>query len=143
MTRDLNAFRQRIVQMNKTFELPTNGIPCDQGEKRLIDFHRVLSEEVNELQDIGVSDEGVDLVALADVLGDIVVYVASESVRWGIPLTDVLHAIMDSQGSKLVNGRPLMAEDGSKFIKGPDYVPPEPKIKRILDTLTEWYKEQA
>ena len=75
----------------------------------------------------------VNLVALADVLGDLVVYAFSEAARWGIPLTDVLHIIMDSQDSKLVDGKPVMSPDGSKFIKGPNYQPPEERIRALLE----------
>ena len=81
-------------------------------------------------------DQNVNITALADTLGDIVVYAFSEARRWGIPLLDVLNIIMDSQDSKLVDGKPLMSEDGSKFIKGPNYEPPEPQIRALLEKLT-------
>ncbi len=76
----------------------------------------------------------VNMVALADTLIDITVYDYSEMVRWGIPAEECSHAVMESQITKLDdNGKPIMAEDGSKFIKGPYFQPPEPRIKEILE----------
>lgn len=129
------TFIQRISDMNRTFEVPTNNKPTDLGPDRIYKFHKVLSDEVDELLQAAPKYEGdpSDLVAYADCLGDIVVYVFSEAERWGIPLVSVIHAILDSQDSKLVDGKPVWAPDKSKFIKGPNYLPPEDKIKEILD----------
>ena len=125
---------QRISKMNDTFELPNNLEPTDQGTLRLYEFETVLHEELSELKIARQLPEGsLDrYVALADLLGDILVYTISEAARWGIPIAEVFHAIMDSQDSKLVNGKPLKAPDGSKFIKGPDYKPPELVIRTLL-----------
>lgn len=71
---------------------------------------------------------------LADCFADLQVYLKSEAQRWGIPLDDITHLVLDSQDSKLVDGKPLMAPDNSKFIKGPDYQPPEKKIAEKLIT---------
>lgn len=131
-------FELRIKQMNETFKLPSNNKPTDQGVMRLAQFRKVLQDEIDELHEVfplDLSKPAPNFVALADCLGDIVVYCFSEARRWGIPLIDVLHLIMDSQDSKLVNGRPLMAEDGSKFIKGPNYTPPEENIRQLLESL--------
>ncbi len=135
MSKEL-TFVERIQKMNETFKLPSNDKPTEQGQPRLNDFRRVLKDELDELRDVYQRPGGPpDIVALADCLGDLVVYIFSEARRWGIPLVDVLHLIMDSQDSKLVDGQPLMAEDGSKFIKGPNYTPPEENIRRLLESL--------
>lgn len=131
-------FELRIKQMNETFKLPSNNKPTDQGVMRLAQFRKVLQDEIDELHEVFPLSSCTlepNFVALADCLGDIVVYCFSEARRWGIPLIDVLHLIMDSQESKLVNGKPLMAEDGSKFIKGPNYTPPEENIRQLLESL--------
>jgi hypothetical protein len=65
-------------------------------------------------------------LAIADVLGDIIVYCRSEALKYGLPLEKVLDVIMDSNESKL-------GADG-KFLKGPNYWKPEPKIKALLET---------
>lgn len=131
-----SSFAIRIALMNKVFNLPVNYRLKDQGSQRIEAFHRVLRDEVDELLE-AKKDDGTDFVALADCLGDIVVYAFSEARRWGIPMGEVLEVIMNSQDSKLVDGKPLMSSDGSKFIKGPNYVAPEEEIERLL----EGYKE--
>ncbi len=131
-------FVHRIKDMNETFQLPSNETPTEQGDARLIKFEGVLKDEVTELHDVlSMEDQLNRFVAVADCLGDLVVYCFSEARRWGIPLLDVLHIIMDSQDSKLVDGKPLMAPDGSKFIKGPNYEPPEPAIRELLRKLID------
>lgn len=139
------AFIDRIQRMNEIFDIERNTTPKDLGVDRLRKFRKTFTDEVVELNDIveaalsnehgPVSSEGeaslVVMVALADFLGDVVVYAFSEARRWGIPLDQVLHAIMDSQDSKLVDGKALK-DANNKFLKGPDYAPPEPSIKAIL-----------
>ncbi len=132
MTKEL-IFVERIQKMNETFKLPSNDKPTDQGRPRLNQFMAVVIDELEELFEVYEEGTEPNFVALADCLGDLVVYIFSEARRWGIPLVDVLHLIMDSQDSKLVDGQPLMAEDGSKFIKGPNYTPPEENIRRLLE----------
>ena len=123
----------RIVSMNRVFKLPTNTTPTDQGTLRLYEFESVVHEELSELKQARQSPEGEDrFVAVADLLADVLVYTLSESVRWGLPIVDIFNAVMDSQESKLVDGKPVMSADGSKFIKGPNYQPPEPKIRAII-----------
>lgn len=132
-------FEIRIKWMNETFKLPSNDKPTDQGQERLHQFFDVLFDELQEIEET-YPEDGTPIpnfTVLADTLGDLVVYIFSEARRWGIPLVDVLHIIMDSQDSKLVDGKPLMAEDGSKFIKGPNYEPPEEKITALLKDLTD------
>lgn len=132
----MRVFVHRIKKMNETFKLASNDKPTDQGNDRLNQFYTVVSDELTELEDVYQLPEGPpDFVTLTDTLGDLVVYIFSEARRWGIPLLDVLHIIMDSQDSKLVDGQPLMAPDGSKFIKGPNYTPPEDKIRALLEKV--------
>jgi len=133
---EFRMFVHRIKKMNETFKLASNDKPTDQGLARLEQFHKVLTDELSELQEVYHTSYGQpNFVTLADTLGDLVVYIFSEARRWGIPLIDVLHIIMDSQDSKLVDGQPLMAPAGSKFIKGPNYTPPEDKIRALLEKL--------
>lgn len=113
--------------------------------KRLDDFFgqpkSILADELKEheeLKDIILdgpltsSDEVDFLVALADLLGDIQVYCASEMARFGIPNQEVLEIIMSSNESKLdADGNPIYNEQG-KFMKGPNYWKPEPKIRELI-----------
>jgi hypothetical protein len=128
------------------FELEVNDVPTDLGIQRLTKFRSVLTDELDEISEcitiqLDENVDAVDLVKLADCLGDLIVYITSEACRWGIPILPVLHAIMNSQESKLVDGKPLKAPDNSKFIKGPNYQPPEPEIKRILESCQKRHQE--
>lgn len=108
--------------------------------KRHHDFYKViLAKELKEADDINLQEDSlIDiLVAQADLLGDIIVYCASEMARYGIPVMDVLKIIMDSNFSKLdENGNPIYDENG-KVSKGPYYWKPEPQIKALLIKLME------
>ena len=82
----------------------------------------ILAEEVEEGLDLAKkyeklneehagnlpADVRTDVLAdMSDWLGDIVVYCASEARRWGLPLSDVLNVIMESNFSKLgADGKP-------------------------------------
>ncbi|MCY1375996.1 hypothetical protein D9M69_634510 [compost metagenome] len=74
-------------------------------------------------------------VAIADLLGDVIVYCRSEALKYGLPLEEVLDIIMDSNESKLgSDGKPIYDENG-KFLKGPNYWKPEPKIEVLLSRV--------
>lgn len=133
-------FAQRIAAMNAMYRLPANDqptLPADTAD-RLARFKATLLDEVHEIDEIvALANAGgspADLaVAIADVLGDIVVYCRSEALKYGLPLEDVLDVIMDSNESKLgADGQPIYDANG-KFLKGPHYWKPEPKIKALLE----------
>lgn len=140
-------FYDQIRRFNELYRLPSSDTPTLLGEQRLLDFMDILSEEVQEGEDIhekyqqlkkggdgDLSEAGRQeiLTDLADWLGDIVVYCASEARRWGIPLHRVLDVIMESNFSKLgADGKPIYDERG-KVMKGPHYWKPEPKIRELI-----------
>ena len=134
------SFAQRIAAMNAMYKLPAHDGPVltsNVGE-RLTKFKATLLDEVHEIDEIvAAAREGAapaDLaVAIADLLGDIIVYCRSEALKYGLPLEDVLDVIMDSNESKLgPDGKPIYDGNG-KFLKGPNYWKPEPKIKALLE----------
>jgi len=127
--------------MNAMYKLPAAAeptIPADVAD-RLKKFKATLLDEVHEIDDIVAAaergDEPVDLaVAIADLLGDVIVYCRSEALKYGIPLESVLGIIMDSNESKLgADGKPIYDANG-KFLKGPNYWKPEPKIRQLLES---------
>ena len=133
------SFAQRIAAMNAMYKLPANeqpALPPDVAE-RLTKFKATLMDEVHEIDEIvKLAKEGgapADIsVAIADLLGDVIVYCRSEALKYGLPLEDVLDVIMDSNESKLgADGKPIYDANG-KFLKGPNYWKPEPKIKALL-----------
>ena len=133
-------FHDRIAQMNAMYKLPANEkptLPANVAE-RLVRFKATLLDEVHEIDEIsalvakGAAPAEV-LTALAYLLGDVMVYCRSEALKYGLPLEDVLDVIMDSNESKLgADGKPIYDVNG-KFLKGPGYWKPEPRIKALLE----------
>lgn len=137
------TFRDRIQTMNEMYKLPVNDAPhlFEGTDDRLLKFKRTLLDEVAEIDEIvdqirkGASEIDVQ-VAIADLLGDVIVYCRSEAMKYGIPLEEVLEVIMDSNESKLgADGKPIYDGNG-KFLKGPNYWKPEPRIKELLAGYT-------
>ena len=133
-------FAERIAQMNAMYKLPASARPTlpDNVAERLVKFKATLMDEVHEIDEIsaavanGAAPAEV-LTALADLLGDVIVYCRSEALKYGLPLEEVLDVIMDSNESKLgADGKPIYDANG-KFLKGPKYWKPEPRIKALLE----------
>lgn len=142
------SFAKRIALMNAMYKLPaqdTPVLPVDSAD-RLRKFKATLLDEVNEIDDIVAAcernAEPIDvMVAIADLLGDVIVYCRSEALKFGLPLEDVLAVIMDSNESKLgADGKPIYDANG-KFLKGPNYWKPEPKIKELLQAAIAGAKD--
>ena len=127
--------------MNSMYKLPANDHPSlpPNVAERLVKFKATLLDEVHEIDEIvQLAQNGaaaMDIaVAIADLLGDITVYCRSEALKYGLPLEEVLDLIMDSNESKLdANGNPIYDANG-KFLKGPGYWKPEPRIKALLES---------
>ena len=136
------TFANRIAAMNAMYKLPAHSRPTlpENVADRLARFKATLLDEVHEIDEIvKLSTDGsaaIDVaVAIADLLGDIIVYCRSEALKYGLPLEEVLDVIMDSNESKLgADGRPIYDANG-KFLKGPNYWRPEPGIKALLQGL--------
>lgn len=87
------TFAKRIAAMNAMYKLPAQPspvLPSDPAD-RLRKFKATLLDEVNEIDVIATAVEGqadpLDvLVAVADLLGDVIVYCRSEALKYGIPL---------------------------------------------------------
>ena len=131
---------ERCKAFNALYKLPIAASPSFEKipdvSRRLTDFKKTLSDEVDEIDDIifsGDPEKEINvLVEIADLLGDICVYCISESVKYGIPLDKVLDIIMDSNMSKLNSDGTASYDEAGKVLKGPNYWRPEPKIKELL-----------
>lgn len=147
-------FESQIAFFNGMYKLPIASFPTVEAVAiyqkdadlahaiyiRLRNFKVVLLEEVEEVEEI-ITKMDVDknykeidvLVDLADWLGDIQVYCASEMAKFGLPLKEILSIIMSSNFSKLgADGTPIMDTNG-KVLKGPGYWKPEPQIRKLLE----------
>jgi predicted HAD superfamily Cof-like phosphohydrolase len=127
-----------IAFFNKMYKLPTPDVPT-VIEGRLKDFESIIKEEVKEIEDIHNFDDKLSpelyLTAIADVLGDIVIYCLSEMLRWGLDPEVVLRIIMQSNFSKLgEDGEPIYDERG-KVLKGPGYWKPEPALQDYITSM--------
>lgn len=143
MEKEETTFFHDIRKFNDIYKLPINAKPKLQGVERLKNFKSILQEEVSEIDDIIKNYEAhgetpndeqqIELLTdLSDWLGDMVVYIASESAKHGIDLNKTLGIIMQSNFSKLgTDGNPIYDERG-KVMKGPNYWKPEPKISELL-----------
>lgn len=148
----MSQFQDDIKKFNGIYKLPVASTPTLDAVgdplKRLEAFKNILLEEIDEIdsilskltaiEDMKVIGEDVGdlpedaLVELADLLGDIQVYCASEMAKFGLPLDDTLNIIMQSNFSKLgEDGKPIYDERG-KVMKGPGYWKPEPQIREML-----------
>jgi len=145
------TFEDKIRAFNKLYGLPVGDVPSvppgmnlEGFLTRMDDFKNILIEELDEVEAIkaaaahtGGSPERILelLTELADWLGDIQVYCASEAIKFGLPNDLILSIIMASNMSKLgEDGKPIYDERG-KVMKGPGYWRPEPQIKRALQAL--------
>jgi hypothetical protein len=75
------------------------------------------------------------LTDLADWLGDMTVYIRSEAMKFGLPLEDVLDAIMGSNFTKVkggASGTPTYDANGKVLKDLSAFVPPEDAIKTIM-----------
>jgi len=133
------SFAARIALMNEMYRLPSHSKPeiASDTADRLRKFKATLLDEIQEIDEIvQMAETGADqldiAVAIADLLGDVTVYCRSEALKYGLPLERVLDVIMDSNESKLgADGNPIYDSNG-KFLKGPNYWKPEPKIRELL-----------
>lgn len=141
-------FLEDIKKMTILYGQPNNSKPTLLGVKQLENFKSILSEEVKEVdeiiekykslgEDVEIENKIEVLTDIADWLGDIIVYCSNEATKHGINLAPVLDIIMQSNFSKLGHdGKPIKDERG-KFLKGPNYWKPEPKIKEFLKKQLE------
>jgi len=142
----MQGFDLKIQAFNKLYRLPCPPAPSIPDRTRaetimrIERFMSVLREELDEGKDIinlVDSTDGKDakykvLTDIADWLGDIIVYCASELAKYGLATEDVLGIIMASNMSKLgEDGKPIYDERG-KVMKGPGYWQPEPMIERMI-----------
>jgi predicted HAD superfamily Cof-like phosphohydrolase len=140
---DMFNFKDAIERFAKMYKLERPEKPqMYTGSRqatgaRLRQFKKILQDELLEVDQILVAvddtacaDEQV-LTMIADWLGDVQVYCASEMRKYGLDNDMVLDIIMQSNFSKLgADGEPIM-RDG-KVQKGPNYWKPEPKLLEYI-----------
>ena len=143
----MSNFTSQIKAFNEMYKLPAPTYPCVPRAEfptpmdlidRLAKFKLILLEELDEVHELqvsinrGASDVEI-LTELADWLGDLQVYCASEMTKFGLDNEIVLGIIMESNMSKLgEDGKPIYDGRG-KVMKGPGYWKPEPIIQKFIE----------
>lgn len=139
-----NSF-ERVKEFHQTFGHPVADAPTIANDDRLVLRLALILEEAIELADamgfatddikdsadymlnkIGprVYEDEIDIVAVADALGDLEYVTNGAALEMGIPLPEVVAEIHRSNMTKLgPDGKPIYREDG-KILKGEDYEPP-------------------
>lgn len=123
-----------IRELHTTFKHPAPATPTPGDLTLRLLRIRLLAEELQELAAalgfdfkyrITLVADKVNMVEAADALGDLEVVVLGGQVAFGIPGPEVFREIHRSNMSKLgADGEPILRDDG-KFLKGPNYSPPD------------------
>ena len=147
----VSIFEEQVARFNEVYALEQYHLATRKDmAKRLGVFKKMLAEELDEIDEIieklvpPIDNILLDvpvlayqnplqaLTDIADLLGDLQVYCASEMIRFNIPVLPTQTIIMDSNMSKLGDdGKPIKRADG-KVMKGPNYWKPEPAIAEML-----------
>lgn len=165
-------FESAIIQMNGMYELPRENSPTLMHLRHEA-FMRVLGKEMAEGEDIAnkwgaysqciaegvpfTKEDGttlneeemrVDLLTdMADWLGDMTVYIFSEALKLGLDMNRALSAIMASNETKLGECGEVLKDADGKFLKGPNYIKPEPTIKFGIENsrkrADDWARQEA
>lgn len=136
---------ERVREFHETFGHPVADEPTIANDDRLVLRLALILEEAIELADamgfatddlkdsadymlnkIGprVYEDDVDIVAVADALGDLEYVTNGAALEMGIDLPAVVTEIHRSNMTKLgPDGKPIYREDG-KILKGEGYEPP-------------------
>ena len=138
----MKTFPERIALMNAMYKLPAHATPTitpDTAE-RLRKFKATLLDEVNEIDEIiDAAKRGAEpielAVGIADLLGDIIVYCRSEGAQVRPAARGGAGADHGQQREQArADGEPIFDANG-KFLKGPNYWKPEPKIRALLESI--------
>jgi NTP pyrophosphatase (non-canonical NTP hydrolase) len=132
----MSDFYSQVKKFNEMYGLEYYDQPHLLKSQVLASFQKILRDELEEAWEIldTYNESPIKtLTAIADWLGDIIVYCNTFAARFGIPLPEILNVIMQSNFSKLgADGKPIYDPDTGKVLKGPMYWKPEPMIEEIL-----------
>lgn len=119
--RAVRAWRRSVGHLVSSH--PTTDVDPDQRALQV----RMVLEETQELL---AAVSGGDLAEIAQELSDVVIVAYGLADVFGLDLDRAVDEVMHANGTKLVDGRPLLREDG-KVLKGPNYVRPD--MARVVE----------
>lgn len=103
-----------------------------EGPQWLADEFLDLAHDIALGEDEGQA-RAPDAAEITKELADLRYVTDGAAVALGLPLDAAYGLVHDSNMSKLgADGKPIRREDG-KALKGPNYQPAEPAIRRLLD----------
>jgi NTP pyrophosphatase (non-canonical NTP hydrolase) len=108
-----------VLECHQSFGLPVDDTSRTNSELRAA----LILEEAREAADELTLPTGTK-VGLAKELADLIYVAHGTAITEGIDLDGAVRAVHASNMSKLVDGKPIMRDDG-KFLKGPDYQVPD------------------
>ena len=117
------------------YKLATPLKPVLHSREKLEQFVSILKEEVEEVTEIlefYEEDPIETFVRLGDWFGDLIIYCNTKAREYGLPIEEILEAIMRSNFSKLGDDGSPIYDDRGKVLKGPMFCPPEPLIREII-----------
>lgn len=126
--------KELLSNVDKTTEslMSIGGVASKEAAAKMAKAYHDYADEQDENLSYAEVLKQWALVSRADWLGDLTVYIRSEALKYGIPLEAVQNIIMNSNFTKLgEDGQPLKNADG-KFLKGPNFIPPENHISALL-----------
>ena len=137
-----SKFSEQVEQFNTMYRLPCEDTPTLNAvgdyKIRLAGFKKTILDEVAEVNDIvnsPITDEQIEtLTNIADWLGDLQVYAASEMKKFGLDNDVILDIIMRSNFSKQNPDGSTSYDGYGKVLKGPNYYKPEPEIRAYIES---------
>lgn len=122
-----------VTEFHEVFGAPINQAPNQQLTALR---QKLIDEEVMELNEefTKVFQTGRITPNFIKELADIQYVLSGAAVTFGIDLNAAVQRVHESNMSKLVDGKPLLREDG-KILKGPNYF--EPNMKDLVPTYDQ------
>lgn len=120
---------EMVREFHRAFHVPCPSEPVDIPAQRLTLRRDLIWEEYSEFnKDAQAGHMG----GIAKELADLLYVVYGTAAEYGIDMDRVFAAVHKSNMSKLDrDGNPIRREDG-KILKGPDYMPADFEIDRIM-----------
>lgn len=106
-----------VLEFHRAFDLPVGDASRTYNKLRADLIREEAKEAADALEDLG-------LVEQAKELADLVYVAYGAAVTLGIDLDHAVRLVHAANMSKLVDGKPVMREDG-KVLKGPNYAAPD------------------
>lgn len=123
----MNKITKQVEEFHRVYDCSISESP-QKPTKELSELRvRLLKEEWEEYLK---GEAEVDLVQIADGLGDMAYVIWGTALAYGIPLDKVLDEIHRSNMSKLLEDGSVWTRTDGKILKGPNFF--RPNIAKIL-----------